>query len=81
VAALMQLGRELRDADDRRSAIAAVTDEWHAELDAVTSRAAGPAWVAYRAGGVDELDELLDALTSDVDTPPTGGIRRAGSTE
>lgn len=66
LAALAQVERAIRgggrpDADVLRAALA----EWREALDDVRSRDAGRGWVAYRAGGVDELAEAL----SDVGTP------------
>lgn len=58
LAALMALRRSLRGGESRTAALAALREEWHRGLEDVTARDAGADWQAYRAGGVDELEEL-----------------------
>jgi len=63
MAALMALRRSMRRGDRLQASLAELLDEWRRGLDDVTARDAGPDWQAYRAGGVDELEELADRLT------------------
>ncbi len=56
VAALLQLRRDLRrgaGTDPRELA-----EQWRADLASRRRRGSGPAWVAYLAGGVSELESL-----------------------
>lgn len=62
--ALMELRRELQRVEPAErtdaAALAAVTDSWRTELAQVRERDAGPNWIAYRSGGVDELGEVAE---------------------
>ncbi len=62
LAALMALRRSLRRGDRLEAALAELLDAWRRALEDVAARAAGPDWRAYRAGGVDELEELAARL-------------------
>lgn len=62
MAALMALRRSIRRGDRLQASLAELLGEWRRGLDDVTARDAGPDWRAYRAGGVDELEELDDRL-------------------
>ncbi|MEX1280369.1 MAG: hypothetical protein AB1Z55_06575 [Acidimicrobiia bacterium] len=42
--------------------IQSIASTWREQLVVVRERDAGRGWVAYRAGGVDELDDLLSDL-------------------
>lgn len=62
--ALLELRRGLSAGDDGATTCTRLRATWEHGLRDVRSRAAGPDWLAYRAGGVDELTELaawLDA--------------------
>lgn len=68
VAALRALRRALGGGQPASEALPALLAEWSAALADVTARDAGPDWRAYRAGGVDALNDLTDALRgSDAD--------------
>ncbi len=69
MAALMALRRSLRRGDRLQASLAELLDEWRRGLRDVVARDAGPDWRAYRAGGVDELEELGDRL-ADPETLP-----------
>jgi hypothetical protein len=58
LAALMALRRAMRGGESSQAALAALLGDWRRGLEDVTARDAGPDWRAYRAGGVDELEEL-----------------------
>ena len=60
MAVLMQLGGVLRRHGDVATAIAEMLSDWSAQLTSVQERDAGRGWIAYRAGGVDELSGLTD---------------------
>lgn len=55
MAALIELEREARRGDDLPSATARLLDRWSARLEGAQKRGMGPDWIAYYAGGVDEL--------------------------
>lgn len=63
--ALKEVGRKLGPTDEV-DAIAPIHESWAASLAAANDRGAGPDWLAYYAGGVDELEELTRLL------PPNG---------
>lgn len=69
MAALMALRRSLRRGDRLKASLAGLLDEWRRGLDDVMARDAGPDWRAYRAGGVDELEELADRLADPAASP------------
>lgn len=58
LAALREVRRALKECRTPETLVAERRAEWQAELDRVRAADAGRGWVAYRAGGVDELDEL-----------------------
>ena len=59
MAALLELRRTVRrTSDDGADPVAAARTEWTTALEDLRRRDAGPDWLAYRAGGVDELNEL-----------------------
>lgn len=58
LAALMALRRAMRGGEASQTALAALLAAWRNGLAGVTARDAGPDWRAYRAGGVEELEEL-----------------------
>jgi hypothetical protein len=67
MAALSELRRALRgggdDSPETLVALAApILATWRADLAARREREAGKGWVAYRAGGVDELEDVIQAL-------------------
>jgi hypothetical protein len=43
-------------------AVAAVRADWAAAAEQLRTRGAGPDWIAYRSGGVDALDELIETM-------------------
>jgi hypothetical protein len=55
MAALMQLERAVRRGDDLVSTPTEILDQWRARLDGARRRGMSPDWIAYYAGGVDEL--------------------------
>jgi hypothetical protein len=55
MAALMELERAARRGDDLVSASAEILDRWSARLDGARQRGMSADWIAYYAGGVDEL--------------------------
>ena len=61
LAVLSLLRRAVRSASDVGATLDELRAEWQAELDRVVGDDYGPDWRAYRAGGVDELDELAAA--------------------
>ena len=61
MAALSELRRSARAQPDTPLAALAepIAQRWRADLARQLERDAAAGWVAYRAGGIDELDELL----------------------
>ena len=61
MAVLSELKRSARRQPEAPLAAVAVpiARQWRADLERQLERDAGGGWVAYRAGGVDELDELI----------------------
>ena len=61
MAVLSELKRAVRRAPDLPFAelAAPIAAQWRSDLALQQERGATRGWVAYRAGGVDELDELL----------------------
>ena len=61
VAVLSELKRSARHEPDKPLAdlAAPIGRQWHADLERQQQRGAAAGWVAYRAGGVDELEELF----------------------
>ena len=61
--------RELRRALAAGRSFAEVVDErrdaWRSAFEQAVERSMGPDWHAYRAGGVDELDSLAAAASTD----------------
>ena len=51
---------ELRRAGDAAEALETLTDAWRADLRHQRERGSSRGWVAYRAGGVDELERLAE---------------------
>jgi hypothetical protein len=62
MAALREIARARRAGQDVAAAAAGAHRRWSEHLDRARSRDMGPDWIAYDAGGVDELDELVAAL-------------------
>lgn len=46
-------------------------DSWRHALERVSQSRFGPDWVAYRAGGVDELTEIIQLWGCDPSDPPS----------
>lgn len=67
LAALLQLRRAIRAGGEISACRDELSGEWREALDDVIQRDFGSDWKAYRAGGVDELEELSARLGS---TPP-----------
>ena len=59
LAALREVRREVRAGGALDAACERVGRSWREALAEATERGAGRDWVAYRAGGVDELEELV----------------------
>jgi hypothetical protein len=61
MALLAELKRAVqRDPQARFADVAdPIARQWRSDLQLQRERGAGSGWVAYRAGGVDELDDLL----------------------
>lgn len=72
LAALLQVRRRGRTLEEVRATVEELSDQWRAELDRVTERDFGPDWLAYRAGGVDELERLVTSLPALQPLPPGG---------
>jgi hypothetical protein len=73
MAALMELRRTLRRGGVIKVVVAELLSSWRAALDDVRRRDQGPSWVAYRAGGVDELLSVAEELETAVpDAAPPG---------
>lgn len=68
LALLLQLRRRAATVDEALTAVEDLGAEWEGELQRVTESGFGPDWRAYRAGGVDELDDLAKRLRHE--TPP-----------
>ena len=60
MAALAEVDRAVRGGAEPADAVRAASIAWRAGLDADAGK--GPAWAAYRRGGVDELAELSAEL-------------------
>jgi hypothetical protein len=60
MAALAEVDRAVRAGRTPADAVGAVTAAWRHELAADEAR--GPVWLAYRRGGVEELDALAADL-------------------
>lgn len=59
-AALREVQRAGRGADDLRPTAQDVASAWTSDLDRLRATGAGPDWIAYRTGGLDALRDLLD---------------------
>lgn len=61
MALLTELRRAARTSPDSPFGVVAdpIARQWRSDLALQRERGAAKGWVAYRAGGVDELDELL----------------------
>lgn len=60
MAALAEARRATRhEPESDLALVASIASAWRDQLAAVRERDAGRGWIAYRAGGVDELDDLL----------------------
>ena len=64
-AVLLNLRRRAGTIGEAVAAVHDLKDEWEAELERVTQEDFGPDWRGYRAGGVDELDEIAELLQRD----------------
>lgn len=62
-AALRQVQRAVLGGVPAAAALTAVVDQWTEDLARRRSQGAGPDWIWYRAGGLDALEGLADALT------------------
>lgn len=62
-AALRQVQRSILRGTSPAAALPTVVDQWTEDLARRRSLGAGPDWISYRAGGLDALEELADALT------------------
>lgn len=77
MAVLLQLRRHLRrnGPDDAVGAVSLLAGTWQTELAAARQRGVGPDWLAYRSGGVDELEALsreLETVPPETVPPATG---------
>ena len=59
MAVLMELERAARSGDDPVSTSAEILDRWSARLDGARQRGMSADWIAYYAGGVDELTAVF----------------------
>ncbi len=59
-AALREVQRSTSAGGDPVTAAASALSSWIGQLDSAVSRGQGRDWVAYRSGGVDALETLLD---------------------
>jgi hypothetical protein len=62
MAALREIGRARRAGDDVTVSATTGRDRWTRQLDGARHREMGPDWIAYYAGGADELEELVATL-------------------
>ncbi len=62
MAALRQIERARRAREALPAAAVATRRRWAEHLDGARRRDMGPDWIAYYAGGVDELEDLATAL-------------------
>lgn len=61
MAALVELRRAANETDVPLPQLAApIIETWRADLERQQDRGSARGWVAYRAGGVDELESLLE---------------------
>ena len=60
--ALTEVGRSVGSGANLREATTSALDTWRTHLDLVRDHDRGSGWIAYRAGGVDELEALLGDL-------------------
>lgn len=61
--ALRQVQRSILRGVSPSAALPTVVGQWTEDLARRRSMGAGPDWIWYRAGGLDALEELADALT------------------
>jgi hypothetical protein len=61
VAALREARRAVRDGEGEPAALDAALASWRAELARAREREMGGDWLAYRAGGVDALEDAAGA--------------------
>lgn len=59
MAALMECRRHVAGADEPARELDAISSRWRWELEASRTNDRGPSWIAYHAGGVDELEALV----------------------
>lgn len=57
VTALREVRRAIGDGDEQASALERALARWRSELQRAREREMGPDWLAYRAGGVDALED------------------------
>lgn len=62
-AALRQVQRAVHGGTPIAAALTAVVNQWTEDLARRRSQAGGQDWIWYRAGGLDALEQLADALT------------------
>jgi hypothetical protein len=62
-AALRQVQRSILGGTDPATAVATVVNQWTEDLARRRSNEAGRDWIWYRAGGLDAMEQLVDALT------------------
>lgn len=62
-AALRQVQKSLLGGTPTAVALTSVVNEWTEDLARRRSRDAGQDWIWYRAGGLDAMEQLADALT------------------
>ncbi len=58
LAAITEVRRAVKRGAEPQAAVVAAAASWHGALHRGRARDAGPDWMAYWAGGVDELDDL-----------------------
>jgi hypothetical protein len=85
-AALRQALREVRAAPDAAAPgsigviVGMLGDQWRRELDGAVDGDKGRSWIAYRAGGVDELTGLVAAF-EESGAPPSSDRSRGSRPE
>ncbi len=64
LAAVLEVRRGVRRGAAQAAQAAAALAAWTSRLDDARRRELGGGWIAYRAGGVDELTDLVDGGSS-----------------
>ncbi|MGB2738034.1 MAG: hypothetical protein WBC27_08365 [Candidatus Nanopelagicales bacterium] len=75
-AALAEVRRKVGpDLDTTVTTATSTLQQWSAELDRARFRGSGANWLAYRTGGVDALNRLMEAVQAPPVALPSDGAR------